>query len=65
MWQHLMQMGLAEKKCYQRVESIGVYTFVSDNHGGAYGLGGGLFVDIHGALKYETLSKAKLALLNK
>lgn len=40
-----------------------VYTFLTDNHGGAYGVGGGLFVDMNGALKYETPSKAKLALL--
>jgi len=34
-----------------------VYTFVSDNHGGAYGLGGGLFVDMIGKQNLSYLNK--------
>ena len=40
-----------------------VYTFRTDIYGGEYGLGDGLFVNMYSALKYETPSKAKLALL--
>ena len=55
--------GTSRKEVLPAGGEYRVYTFVSDNHGGAYGLGGGLFVDMHGALKYETPSKLKLALL--
>ena len=55
--------GTSRKEVLPAGGEYRVYTFVSDNHGGAYGLGGGLFVDMNGALKYETPSKSKLALL--
>lgn len=44
-------------------EEYRIYTYKGSN-GGLYGLGGGLFVKKSAALKYETPSKSKLALLN-
>lgn len=57
--------GTSRKEVLPAGGEYRVYTFVLDNHGGGYGLGGGLFVNMDGALKYETPSKSKLALLNK
>jgi len=48
----------------EKGEEYRVYSYKS-NHGGLYGVGGGSFVQKNVKVKYETPSKAKLALLEQ
>ncbi|MFT4416554.1 C39 family peptidase [Fredinandcohnia humi] len=53
------------ERVFKQGEEYRVYTFKSVGGKGYYGLGGGLFVEGTTAVKYETPSKAKLALLEQ
>ncbi|WP_257964193.1 Ltp family lipoprotein [Bacillus sp. UMB0728] len=54
--------SLTTVRTLKKGEEYRVYSYKS-NHGGLYGVGGGSFVQKNTKVKYETPSKAKLALL--
>ena len=57
--------SIKQDKKLKKGEEFRVYRYQEVGNNGYYGLGGGLFVQKTSKIKYETPSKAKLALLEK
>ena len=55
--------NLKHGRVLKKGEEYRVYSYRGDIYGGAYGLGGGIYILKYSAIKYETPSKTKLALL--